>query len=117
MNEEVQKELTWAGIALVAFIAVLLFAGISEVYEIAIVIVSFSVSWLVVSYSVKNFGTGSLSKEDLNKELQAFAIILVIFLSILALAGVDEYATFAIATVAFMLTWLIRSAAIKKFSG
>ena len=55
MNEEVQKELTWAGIALVAFIAVLLFAGISEIYEIAIVTVSFSVSWLVVSYSVKNF--------------------------------------------------------------
>ena len=32
MNEELQKELTWAGIALVAFIAVLLFAGISEIY-------------------------------------------------------------------------------------
>ena len=57
MNEDIQKELTWASITLVAFIAVLLFAGISEVYEIAIVIVSFSVSWLVVSYSVKSFGT------------------------------------------------------------
>ena len=41
MNEELQNELTWAGIALVAFIAVLLFAGISEIYEIVIVIVSF----------------------------------------------------------------------------
>ena len=36
MNEELQKELTWASIALVAFIAVLLFAGISEIYEILI---------------------------------------------------------------------------------
>ena len=48
--------------------------------------------------------------------LAVFFMIVTPGPAVLALAGVEDYATFAIATVAFMLTWLIRSAAIKKFS-
>ena len=94
-----------------------LIAGISEIYEIAVVIVSFAVSWLIISYSIKNFGPGHLSKKDIQKEFQVFAIILVFFLLFLVLAGVKDYAIFAIAVGSFTITWAIRSAAIKKFSG
>lgn len=116
MEKELQGELMWAGSSLVAFVGLLLFAGISEISEMAIVIASFTVSWFIISYSVKNFGSGSLSNEDMQDEFKIFSIILVFFLGFLTILGVKDYTIFAIATGAFTITWTIRSAAIKKFS-
>ena len=116
MDEDLQKELTWAFGSLFAFIVFLLFAGITDIYELGIVLASFVISWLIISYSIKTFGTGSSSKEDIQEEFKIFSIILVLFLGILTVLGVKEYTIFAIATGAFTITWAIRSAAIKKFS-
>ena len=67
MDEELQKELTWASGTLVAFLILLVYGGTSEPTEIAIAVGAFVVSWLAISYSVKNLGPGSTSKEDLQK--------------------------------------------------
>ena len=93
-----------------------------EPTEVAIAIGAFVVSWLAISYSVKNLGSGSTSKEDLQKEFQWFAGILVIFLAIVTLIGTTDgtvdltSSTYAIVVFGFTLIWVVRSAAIKYFS-
>ena len=122
MAEELQKELTWASGTLVAFLILLVYGGTSEPTEIAIAVGAFAVSWLVISYSVKNLGSGSTSKEDMQKEFQWFAGILVIFLAIVTLIGTTDdsvdmsSSTYAIVVFGFTLIWVVRSAAIKYFS-
>jgi len=122
MDEELQKELTWASGALVAFLVFLVYGGTSEPTEIAIAVGAFTVSWLAISYSVKNLGPGSTSKKDLQKEFQWFAGILVIFLAIVTLIGTTDgdatlpYSVYAMTVFGFTLIWVVRSAAIKYFS-
>ena len=122
MDEELHKELTWASGALVAFLVFLVYGGTSEPTEIAIAVGAFAVSWLAISYSVKNLGPGSTSKEDLQKEFQWFAGILVIFLAVVTLIGTTDdtvdlsSSTYAIVVFGFTLIWVVRSAAIKYFS-
>ena len=122
MDEDLQKELTWASGALVAFLILLVYGGTSEPTEIAFSVGAFAVSWAVISYSVKNLGSGSTSKEDLEKEFQWFAGILVIFLVIVTLIGTTDdtvnlsSSRYAIMVFGFTLVWIIRSAAIKYFS-
>ena len=122
LDENLQKELTWALGALVAFLILLVYGDTSEPTEIAIAVGAFAVSWLVISYSVKNLGSGSASKEDLQKEFQWFAGILVIFLAIVTLIGTTDdtvdlsSSTYAIVVFGFTLIWVVRSAAIKHFS-
>ena len=122
MDEALQKELTWASGALVAFLILLVYGGTSEPTEIAIAVGAFVVSWLAISYSVKNLGPGSTSKEDLQKEFQWFAGILVIFLAVVTLIGTTDdtvdlsSSTYAIVVFGFTLYWVVRSAAIKYFS-
>ena len=122
MDEELQKELTWASGTLVAFLILLVYGSTSEPTEIAIAVGAFAVSWLVISYSVKNLGPGSTSKEDMQKEFQWFAGILVIFLAIVTLIGTTDdsvplsSSTYAIVVFGFTLIWVVRSAAIKYFS-
>ena len=122
LDEELQKELTWSSGALVAFLILLVYGGTSEPTEIAIAVGAFVVSWLAISYSVKNLGPGSTSKEDLQKEFQWFAGILVIFLAIVTLIGTTDddvplsYSVYAITVFGFTLIWVVRSAAIKYFS-
>ena len=90
--------------------------------DIPIAIGAFVVSWAVISYSVKNFGPGSTSKKDLEKEFQWFTAILIIFLAVITLIGTTDdgvtlsYSVYAMAVFGFTLVWVIRSAAIKKFS-
>ena len=100
----------------------LVYGGTSEPTEIAIAVGAFAVSWAMISYSVKNLGPGSTSKEDLQKEFQWFAGILVIFLAIVTLIGITadsvplSSSTYAIVVFGFTLIWVVRSAAIKYFS-
>jgi hypothetical protein len=121
LDEDLQKELTWASGALGAFLILLVYGGISEPPEIAIAVGAFAVSWLAVSYSVKNLGPGSTSKKDLEKEFQWFAGILVIFLVIVTLIDTTDdtvnlsSSTYAIMVFGFTLVWIIRSAAVKYF--
>ena len=122
MEQDLQKELMWASGSLVAFLALLVFCGANEIGEIGIAIGAFAVSWTVISYSVKNFGSGSTSKEDLQKELQWFAVLLVVVLTILTLMGTNDDSmdlsstTYTFVVFGFTLVWIIRSAAIKYFS-
>lgn len=122
LDEDLQKELTWALGALVAFLILLVYGDTSEPTEIAIAVGAFTASWLVISYSVKNLGPGSTSKEDLQKEFQWFAGILVIFLAIVTLIGTTDgtvdlsSSTYAIVVFGFTFIWVVRSAAIKYFS-
>jgi hypothetical protein len=120
--EDLQKELTWASGALVAFLILLVYGETSDPTEIAFSVGAFAVSWAVISYSVKNLGSGSTSKKDLEKEFQWFAGILVIFLVIVTLIGTTDdtvnlsSSTYTIMVFGFTLVWIIRSAAIKYFS-
>ena len=122
MEQDLQKELMWASGSLVAFLALLVFSGANEIGEIGIASGAFAVSWTVISYSVKNFGPGSTSKEDLQKELQWFAVLLVVVLTILTLMGTNDDSmdlsstTYTFVVFGFTLVWVIRSTAIKFFS-
>ncbi len=122
MDQDMQRELMWFGGALVAFLAFLLFGGTSKPNEVAIAVGAFVISWTVISYSVKNFGPGSTSKKDLEKEFQWFTGILTVFLAVITLIGTTDdgvtlsYSVYAMAVFGFTLVWVVRSVAIKKFS-
>lgn len=122
MNEDIQKEMMFASGALVAFAAFLVIGGISEIADMAISIGAFAVSWLGVSYFIKNYGPGSSSKQDLEKEFQWYAGLLVLFLAIMTLIGRSDPEVELTASVygmfvfGFTLIWVVRSIAVKYFS-
>ena len=116
MMKEKQEEQKWALGTLAIFLILLFFAGISDFVEISIAICSFLLSWLVVSYSIRNFGKGGTSKEDLQKEMQVFSIILILVLALITIVGVNQYSDYVFVTFGFTVTWIIRSSAIKYFS-
>ena len=122
MDEKIQKEMMFASGALVAFVAFLLYGGISEVSEMMISVGAFAVSWLGVSYFIKNFGPGGTSKKDLEKEFQWYAAMLILFLAIMTLIGKSDdeleltYSIYGMFVFGFTLIWVVRSVAIKYFS-
>ena len=122
MDENIQKELMWASGALLAFVVFLLYGGISDTSEIAISVGAFAVSWIAVSYFIKNYGPGGLSKQDLEKEFQWYTGMLIIFLAIMTLIGKTDdeldltYSIYGMFVFGFTLIWVVRSVAIKYFS-
>ena len=72
--ENTQKEQKWALGTLSIFVLMLIVSGISDFVELGIGVCTFLLSWLTVSYSIRNFGKGGTSKEELQKEMQVFSI-------------------------------------------
>ena len=122
MNQDVQKELMLASGALLVFVVFLIYGGISDMSEIAISVGAFAVSWIAVSYFIKNYGPGGLSKQDLEKEFQWYTGMLIIFLAIMTLIGKTDdeleltYSIYGMFVFGFTLIWVVRSVAIKYFS-
>lgn len=122
MNEDIQKEMMFASGALVAFVVFLIVGGISEIADMAISVGAFAVSWFGVSYFIKNYGPGGSSKQDLEKEFQWYAGMLVLFLAIMTLIGKSDdeleltASVYGMFVFGFTLIWVVRSVAIKYFS-
>ena len=114
--DSIDEEQKWALGTLSIFVLMLIVSGISDFVELGIGVCTFLLSWLAVSYSIRNFGKGDTSKEELQKEIQVFSIILLIVLSIITLVGVNQFSDYAFVTFGFTLTWIVRSSAIKYFS-
>lgn len=122
MNEDIQKEMMFASGALVAFVVFLIVGGISEIGDMAISVGAFAVSWFGVSYFIKNYGPGGSSKQDLEKEFQWYAGMLVLFLAIMTLIGKSDdeleltASVYGMFVFGFTLIWVVRSVAVKYFS-
>lgn len=114
--DNIDKEQKWAFGTLSIFVLMLIVSGISDFVELGIGVCTFLLSWLAVSYSIRNFGKGGTSKEELQKEIQVFSIILLIVLLIITLVGVNQFSDYAFVTFGFTLTWIVRSSAVKYFS-
>ena len=114
--ENTQEEQKWALGTLAIFVILLIISGISDFVEVGIGVCTFLFSWLAVSYSIRNFGKGGASKEELQKEIQVFSIVLLVVLVLITLVGANQYSDYAFVTFGFTLTWIIRSSAIKNFS-
>ena len=67
-------EQKWALGTLAIFGILILFAGLSDFTDIGITISTFLISWLAVSYSIRRFGKGGTSNEEIQKEMQIFSI-------------------------------------------
>ena len=122
MNEDIQKEMMLASGALVTFVVFLIIGGISEIADMVISVGAFAVSWFGVSFFIKNYGPGSSSKQDLEKEFQWYAGMLVLFLAIMTLIGKSDdeleltASVYGMFVFGFTLIWVVRSVAIKYFS-
>ena len=116
MMESMDDEQKWALGTLTIFVILLIISGISDFVEVGIGVCTFLFSWLAVSYSIRNFGKGGTSKEELQKEMQVFSLILLFVLVLITLVGVNQYSDYAFVTFGFTLTWVVRSLAIKYFS-
>lgn len=114
--DSIDEEQKWALGTLSIFVLMLIVSGISDFVELGIGVCTFLLSWLAVSYSIRNFGKRGTSKEELQKEIQVFSIILLIVLLIITLVGVNQFSDYAFVTFGFTLTWIVRSSAIKYFS-
>ena len=116
MMESMDEEQKWALGTLTIFVILLIISGISDFVEVGIGVCTFLFSWLAVSYSIRNFGKGGTSKEELQKEMQVFSLILLFVLVLITLVGVNQYSDYAFVTFGFTFTWVVRSLAIKYFS-
>ena len=116
MMESMDDEQKWALGTLTIFVILLIISGISDFVEVGIGVCTFLFSWLVVSYSIRNFGKGGTSKEELQKEMQVFSLILLFVLVLITLVGVNQFSDYAFVTFGFTLTWIVRSSAVKYFS-
>ena len=116
MVESMDEEQKWALGTLIIFVILLIISGISDFVEVGIGVCTFLFSWLAVSYSMRNFGKGGTSKQELQKEMQVFSIILLVVLVLITLVGVNQHSDYAFVTFGFTLTWIVRSLAIKYFS-
>ena len=116
MMESMDEEQKWALGTLAIFVILLVISGISDFVEVGIGVCTCLFSWLAVSYSIRNFGKGGTSKQELQKEMQVFAVILLVVLVLITLVGVNQYSDYAFVTFGFTLTWIVRSLAIKYFS-
>ena len=63
--ENTQEEQKWALGTLTIFVILLIISGISDFVEVGIGVCTFLFSWLAVSYSIRNFGKGGTSKQEL----------------------------------------------------
>lgn len=122
MNEELQNELTWAFGTLIGFIIFLLLGGINAVSEIAISVGAFVLSWSVMSFFLKKYGSNNDIDNRLEKEIKWFSAILILFLTIMTVIGINDseleltYSLYATLVLGYTLIWIIRSSAIKYFN-
>ncbi len=88
--------------------------------DLTIVIAAYTISWYIVSYSVKRFGSSGIDRSSLKKELVWFGANLTTFLGLLTIVSQEDsrlrIADYAIVTAAFSITWIIRSYALKRFA-
>ena len=66
--DSIDEEQKWALGTLSIFVLMLIVSGISDFVELGIGVCTLLLSWLAVSYSIRNFGKGGTSKEELQKE-------------------------------------------------
>lgn len=122
MNEELQNELTWAFGTLIGFIIFLLLGGINAVSEIAISVGAFVLSWSVMSFFLKKYGSDNDVDNRLEKEIKWFSAILILFLTVMTVIGMTDseleltYSLYATLVLGYTLIWIIRSTAIKYFN-
>ncbi len=114
--DSLKKELIWFGSLLIVLIVFLMIVGFPEYSELAIATTAFAINWLIVSYSVKRFGVGSMDTDSLKKELIWFGGLLIVLIVFLMIVGSVEYSELAIATTAFTLIWFIRSYLVKRYA-
>ena len=122
MNGELQNELTWAFGTLIGFIIFLLLGGINAVSEIAISVGAFVLSWSVMSFFLKKYGSDNDVDNRLEKEIKWFSAILILFLTVMTVIGMTDseleltYSLYATLVLGYTLIWIIRSSAIKYFN-
>tara|TARA_B100000401_G_C52781186_1_gene708369 strand:+ start:786 stop:1154 length:369 start_codon:yes stop_codon:yes gene_type:complete len=122
MNEELQNELTWAFGTLIGFIIFLLLGGINAVSEITISVGAFVLSWSVMSFFLKKYGSDNDVDNRLEKEIKWFSAILILFLTVMTVIGMTDseleltYSLYATLVLGYTLIWIIRSSAIKYFN-
>ena len=122
MNEELQNELTWEFGTLIGFIIFLLLGGINAVSEIAISVGAFVLSWSVMSFFLKKYGSDNDVDNRLEKEIKWFSAILILFLTVMTVIGMTDseleltYSLYATLVLGYTLIWIIRSSAIKYFN-
>jgi hypothetical protein len=113
------RELMWFGSFLIAFIALLMIGGIPDLSELVIALAAFTVSWCLVSLSIKRFGAGGTDRGSMQKELIWFGGILIGFLGLLTIVSQEDGGmgiwAYLIVISAFSITWIIRSYAAKRF--
>ena len=68
--ENTQEEQKWALGTLTIFVILLIISGISDFVEVGIGVCTLLFSWLAVSYSIRNFGKGGTSGEELQKDVE-----------------------------------------------
>ena len=119
--DSLNKELMWFGSFLIAFIVFLMIGGFPDLSELVIAMATFTVSWCIVSYSIKRFGEGGTDSKSMQKELIWFGGLLIGFLGLLTIVSQEEGGmgiwAYVIVTFAFTITWIVRSYAVKRFKG
>ena len=69
--ENMQEEQKWALGTLSIFVLMLIVSGISDFVELGIGVCTFLLSWLTVSYSIRNFGKEALPKKNYKKKCKS----------------------------------------------
>ena len=112
---DLQKEILYFSVILILFLVSLFIIESPNISEIVILIIVYSIAWLIVRTSIKRYGTGSFESEDLQKELKWFGVSIIIFMVFLIIIGIKSLSDLVIAGFAFTFIWILRSVLVKHF--
>lgn len=115
-NTFLKEELIWFIGLLAAFISLLIIIEPPKLLEIVIIILSYSLNWLIVRYLIKKIGSTEIKDDSLKQEIVWFGGILIIFLSTLVIIGNPSSSDLVIIIVVYSFIWVIRSYLVKRFA-
>ncbi len=105
-----RKELIWSVGLLIVFLLFLIITGEPEFSDLTLIVVAYTINWVIISYNLKRIGT-----HGADREMMWFGGLLIIFLCFLVIVGSPKYPELVIATAAFTFVWIVRSYLASKF--
>jgi hypothetical protein len=109
-----KNELNWFLGILLSFLSPVIIIGSPNIIEVLIVTVTFTVTWITLSFCIKKEYIGNNNSNSIKKEIIWFSVFLILFLGLLLIFGTLSYLELALVSSAYTIIWIIRSFLFKQ---
>lgn len=109
------KEFRWYSAILIIFLLSLIVLGSSTIFDLIIIFITYSVTWVVIRKALSTYGPGKYTSDELQTELKWFGSVIIIFLIFLIIIGSPTLFDLTIAALGFTVVWGLRSVLVKHY--